>query len=159
MDRCAIILFCVECVSLAEHSDPVTKIWLQQITRNLRKKVRANLSKKRFMDLYHSIFQLISHNTAWHSTTRLLILEKYIQIEIKNRINTVNSCYHAVQNLSSCRLLSKNVKIRTQEIITSPFILHRRETWTLREKHRFRVSVHVFLRRTFVPDWNKVMGW
>jgi hypothetical protein len=32
--------------------------------------------------------------------------------EIKRRLNSVNACYHSVQNLWSSFLLSKNIKIR-----------------------------------------------
>jgi hypothetical protein len=32
--------------------------------------------------------------------------------EIKSRLNSVNACYHAVQNLLSSRLLPKNVEIK-----------------------------------------------
>jgi hypothetical protein len=38
-------------------------------------------------------------------TNQNLILE-----EIKMRLNPGNACYHSVQNLLYCRLLSKNVK-------------------------------------------------
>jgi len=32
--------------------------------------------------------------------------------EIKNKLRSVNACYHSVQNLLSSRLLSKNLKIK-----------------------------------------------
>jgi hypothetical protein len=35
-----------------------------------------------------------------------------IQEEIEKRLNSGNACFHSVQNLSSSRLLSKNVKVR-----------------------------------------------
>jgi hypothetical protein len=35
-----------------------------------------------------------------------------IQEEIKSRLKLGNACYHSVQNLLSCRLLSKNLKIK-----------------------------------------------
>jgi hypothetical protein len=38
--------------------------------------------------------------------------QNLIQDEIKRRLNSGNACYHAVQNLLSSRLLSKNIKIR-----------------------------------------------
>jgi hypothetical protein len=38
--------------------------------------------------------------------------QNQIQEEIKRRLNSGNACYHSVQNLSSSRLLSKNVKMR-----------------------------------------------
>jgi hypothetical protein len=34
-----------------------------------------------------------------------------IQEEITRRLNSGNACYHSVQNVSSSRLLSKNVKL------------------------------------------------
>jgi hypothetical protein len=38
--------------------------------------------------------------------------QNLIQEEIKKRLNSGNACYHSVQNLSSSRLLSKNLKIK-----------------------------------------------
>jgi hypothetical protein len=32
--------------------------------------------------------------------------------EIKSRLNLGNACYHLVQSLLSCRLLSRNVKVK-----------------------------------------------
>jgi hypothetical protein len=40
--------------------------------------------------------------------------ENLIQEEIKRRLNSGNACYHSVQNLSSSRLLSKNIKEYTK---------------------------------------------
>jgi hypothetical protein len=51
--------------------------------------------------------------------------------EIKRKLNLGNACYRSVQNLSSSRLLSKNVKIRTYKIIILPAVLYGRETWSL----------------------------
>jgi hypothetical protein len=47
-----------------------------------------------------------------------------IQEEIKRRLNSGNACYHSVQNLLSCRLLSKNVKIRIYETIILTLVLY-----------------------------------
>jgi hypothetical protein len=38
--------------------------------------------------------------------------QNLIQEEIKRRLNSVNGCYHSVQNLSASRLPSENVKSR-----------------------------------------------
>jgi hypothetical protein len=38
--------------------------------------------------------------------------QNLIPEEIKRRLNSGNACYHSVQNLLSCRLLSKNLKVR-----------------------------------------------
>jgi archaellum component FlaC len=35
-----------------------------------------------------------------------------IRDEIKSRLNSGNACYHSVQNLSSSRLISNNLKIK-----------------------------------------------
>jgi hypothetical protein len=38
--------------------------------------------------------------------------QNLIHEEIKSRLNLGNSCYHSVQNLSSSRLLSRNIEIK-----------------------------------------------
>jgi hypothetical protein len=38
--------------------------------------------------------------------------ENLIHEEVKNGLNSGNTCYHSVQNIFSSRLLSKNVKIK-----------------------------------------------
>jgi hypothetical protein len=60
-----------------------------------------------------------------------------IREEIKNRLNSGNSCYHWVQSLLSSRLLSRNVKVKICNIIILP-VMYGCETWslTLREEHR-----------------------
>jgi hypothetical protein len=50
----------------------------------------------------------------------MLTNQNCIHEEIRSRLNSVNACYHAVQNRLSSRLLSKNVKIKTYKTI----ILH-----------------------------------
>jgi hypothetical protein len=40
-----------------------------------------------------------------------------IHAEIRSRLNSGNACYHAVQNLLSSRLLSRNVKIKIYKTI------------------------------------------
>jgi hypothetical protein len=66
-----------------------------------------------------------------------------------SRVNSGNACYHAVQNLLSSRLLSRNVKIQIYKTIILPVILYGCETWylTLREEHRLRVFENRVLRR------------
>jgi hypothetical protein len=43
-----------------------------------------------------------------------------IQEEIKSRLKSGNACCHSVQNLLSCRLLSKNLKIKIYRNIILP---------------------------------------
>jgi hypothetical protein len=59
-----------------------------------------------------------------------------IHEEIKSRLNLWIACYHAVQNLLSSHLLSRNVKIKICRTIILP-VLYGRETWSLmlREEH------------------------
>jgi hypothetical protein len=40
-----------------------------------------------------------------------------IHEEIRSRLNSGNACYHAVQNLMSSRLMSRNVKIKIYKTI------------------------------------------
>jgi hypothetical protein len=79
--------------------------------------------------------------------------QNLIQEEIKRRLNSVNACYHSVQNLLSSRLLSKNLKIRVYKTIILPVALYGCETWslTLREEHRLGVFENRVLRRIFAP--------
>jgi hypothetical protein len=83
-----------------------------------------------------------------------------IHEEIKNRLNSWNACYHAVQNLLSSRLLSRNVKIKIYKSIIIPVVLYECETWslTLREEHRLRVFENRVLRRIFGRKRDEVTG-
>jgi len=54
-----------------------------------------------------------------------------IQEEIKSRLQSVNVCYHSVQNLLSSKLLSKNRKIKIYRTITLPGVCYGCETWSL----------------------------
>jgi hypothetical protein len=76
-----------------------------------------------------------------------------IHEEIRSRLNSGNACYHAVQNLLSSRLLSRNVKIKIYKTIILPLFLYGCETWSLmfREEHRLRVVENRVLRRIFGP--------
>jgi hypothetical protein len=53
-----------------------------------------------------------------------------IHEEIRSRLNLGNACYHAVQNLLSSRLLSRNVKIKIYRTIILPVVLYGCETWS-----------------------------
>jgi len=56
---------------------------------------------------------------------------KFIQEEIKWRLNSGNACYHSVQNLLSSSLLSKTLKIKIYRTIILPLVLYGCETWSL----------------------------
>jgi hypothetical protein len=57
--------------------------------------------------------------------------QNLIQEEIKRRLNSGNACYHSVQNLSSSRLLSNNLKIRIHKTVILSVVLYGYETWSL----------------------------
>jgi hypothetical protein len=80
--------------------------------------------------------------------------------EIKSRLNSGNACYHAVQDLLSSCLLSKNLKIKIYKIIILPIVLYGCEIWllTLREEHRLRMFENRVLRRIFEPNKDEVTG-
>jgi hypothetical protein len=61
----------------------------------------------------------------------MLTDQNSIQKEIKSRLKLGNACYHSVQNLSSSRLLSKNLKIKIFRTIILPVVLYGCETWSL----------------------------
>jgi hypothetical protein len=83
-----------------------------------------------------------------------------IQEEIKRRLNSINACYHSVQNLLSSHLLSKNIKIRINTTIILSVVLYGCETWSLilREEHRLRVFENIVLRRIFGTKRDEVTG-
>jgi sorting nexin-29 len=54
-----------------------------------------------------------------------------IHEEIRSRLNSGNACYHAVQNILSSHLLSRNVKIKIYRTIILPMVLFGCETWSL----------------------------
>jgi hypothetical protein len=90
----------------------------------------------------------------------MLTNQNCIHEEIKSRLNLVTACYHAVQNLLSSHLLSKNVKIKTYTTIILPVVLYGCKTWslTLREENRLRVFENSELSRIFGAPRDEVTG-
>jgi hypothetical protein len=86
--------------------------------------------------------------------------QECIHEEIKSRLNSGNAYYHAVQNLSSSCLLSRNVKIKIYKTIILLVVLYGCETLslTLREVHILRVFENRVLRRIFGPKRDEVTG-
>jgi hypothetical protein len=76
--------------------------------------------------------------------------QNLIQEEITGRLNSSNTSFHSIQNLSS-HLLSKGVKIRIYESIILPVVLYWCESWslTLREEHGLRGFENRMWRRIF----------
>jgi hypothetical protein len=74
---------------------------------------------------------------------------------------TDKACYHSVQNLSSSRLISKNLKIKIYKTVILPVVLYGCETWslTLGEEHGLRVFENRVLRRIFGPQREEDGSW
>jgi hypothetical protein len=114
------------------------------------------MSRHQTKGQYHYIKAANKSFKMWHCSNRpyfgtAVTNKSCIHEEIKSRLNSGNACYHAVQNLLSFHLLSKNVKIKIYKIIILPSVLHGRETWslTLSEEHRLRVLQNTVLKRIF----------
>jgi hypothetical protein len=75
-------------------------------------------------------------------------------------VNSGNTCYHSVQNLSSSPLLYTNLKIRRYRIIIFPVVMYgcKMRSLTLREVHRLRVFENRVLGRIIGPKRNEVTG-
>ena len=65
-----------------------------------------------------------------------------------------------MQDLSSSRLLTKNLKIKIYRTIIFLVVLYGCETWSLilREKRRLRLFENMVLRRIFGPTRDEVTG-
>jgi hypothetical protein len=72
----------------------------------------------------HDINRCFENVAQFRYLGMTVINQNMIQEEIKRRLNSGNACYHSVQNLSSSRLLSKNIKIRIYQSIILPVVLY-----------------------------------
>jgi hypothetical protein len=86
--------------------------------------------------------------------------QNYIHEESNSTLNSGKACHHAVRNLLSSRLLSRNVKIKTYKTVMLSVVLYGCETrsLTLRGKHRLRVFENRVLRKIFAPKSDEVTG-
>ena len=80
--------------------------------------------------------------------------------EIKRTINMGNSCYYSLEKILSSHLLSKKLKVKTNETIILAVVLYGCETWslTLREEHRLRVFENKALRKIFGVKKDDITG-
>ena len=116
------------------------------------------LCVERTMINHQSYGQAVNNSDMIHSSTERVEEFKYlgttlknknsIHEEIKSRMKLGNACYYSVQNLLSCSLLSKNLKIKIYRTIILSTVLYECETWslTLREERRLRLFENRVLR-------------
>jgi hypothetical protein len=84
-----------------------------------------NAGRSHNVKIDHSPFERMEESKYLERT---LTNQNCIQEEIKSRMKSVNACYHAVQNLLSSILLSKNLKIKIYRIIILYVVLFGCET-------------------------------
>jgi hypothetical protein len=88
--------------------------WVQVSDASMEVCLEINVEKTKYVLMFrHQIIaqnleKEIAHRSFWNNSKN----QNFIQQEIKRRLNSGNACYHSVQNISSSRLLSKDVKIR-----------------------------------------------
>jgi hypothetical protein len=75
---------------------------------------RQNEGQNRNMKITNRFIQNVAKFTYLGTT---VANGNLIQEEIKSRLNSDKACYHSLQNLLSCRLLSKSVRINVYKTI------------------------------------------
>ena len=114
-----------------------------------------NAGRSRNIKIGNSSFERVEEFKNLGTT---LTNQNSIQEEIESRLKLGNACYYSVQNLLSCSLLSKNLKIKIYRTIILSVVLCGCETWSLtaREERRLRVFENRVLRRIFGPKRDEV---
>jgi hypothetical protein len=80
--------------------------------------------------------------------------------EFTKRLNSSNVCYHSVQNLLSCPLLSRNIKIRINKTIILPVVLYGFEIWCLTLRGNIDWGDRLFGLVVRVPGcWSRGLGF
>jgi hypothetical protein len=130
------------------------EIYLEK-TKYMSLSRRQNVGQNRDIKTANRSFENVSQFKYLGTT---VTNQKFIQVEIRRRLNSDNAFYHSVQNVLSSRLVPKNVNIGVYKTIILPVALYGCEAWslTLREQHRLRVFNNRVLRRIFGPKGDKV---
>jgi hypothetical protein len=158
---------------LGDNIDTIKKNTETLIDASKEVGLEVNAEKTKYMLLSHLQNAGQNHdikidNRSFENVTQLKYLgttvtnTNLIQEEIKRRLNFSNACCYSVQNLSSLRLLSKNIKIRIYKSMILPVVLYGCEIWslTVRQEHRLRVFENKVLSGIFGLTRNEVMrGW
>ena len=116
-----------------------------------------NAGRSHSMKIDNGSFESVEEFKYLGST---LTNQKSSQEETNSLLNSVNACYHSMQNLLSYNLLSKHLKIKIYRTIILPVVLYGCGNWplNLREERRLRVCENRVLRRIFWPKWDEVTG-
>jgi hypothetical protein len=72
-----------------------------------------------FTPIQHNMFLLVPPQATTSSLFSFRV-DSWLHDEIKSRLNSGNACYYAAQNLSSFRLISKNLKIKIHKTVILP---------------------------------------
>ena len=107
-----------------------------------------------------SIMTVVIKHKEFKYLGTALTIQNPIQEEIKSRLKSGNACFHLVQNLLSCSLLSRNLKINIYRTIILPVVLYGCEPWSLalREERKLTMFENRVLRRLFGPMRDEVTG-
>jgi hypothetical protein len=65
-----------------------------------------------YLFMYPTFYKSFKNVAQFKYWEKILTNQNLIREKIKERLNSVEVCYHSVQNLLSSRLLSKDVKIK-----------------------------------------------
>jgi hypothetical protein len=107
-----------------------------------------NAGQNHNIKMANKLFENVAKFKTWEQR-----YQNWIHYKIKNRLNSGNCCYHAVQNLLSSHTLPKNVMFKIYRTIILAFVSYGCYIWplTLIKDHRFGILENRILRRIFGP--------
>jgi len=92
---------------------------------------------------------------------KILTSPNCVHENINSKLNSVNTCYHSVQNPLPSYLLPRNIKIKIYGTLISLVVLCGCETWSHidRKENRLEVFENRVLRKIFRPEKDEVTGY